>query len=346
MPARAERLSRYGAAVELLVSAYADLGPLVAADEDQAALQDTRLDDAIDSYVSESRLLFAETVESDSRAALASLGGDFRVLAELGSAAQGPDLTAEDGSGLGSFAADMELVLAVAGGTEPGPAPMAAAGGGGDPVSGAVASINAISATGQAKLRTALTAAVLPNAAELGAVVRTVFGPGAGEEFARALEALHRWRDRIMRAAAKLLHTATDKVTALLGATAADKIRTWLEALLDPSWIYEKALEVPRLRDRAKSVLAAAPDAADRGAQIAAIADSHESDQRWIGWGATALSWAGPKLHAMVPWGPPVVGLASVALVVVCAWLTEDHLDSYDRAWLPDRVRGVGAVLA
>ncbi len=166
MPARAERLSRYGAAVEGLVSAYADLGPLAAADEDQAAVQGTRLDDAIDSYVSESRLLFAETVESDSRAALASLGGDFRVLAALGSAAQGPDLTADE-TGLGSFAADLEL--AVAGGTEPGPAPMAAAGGG-DPVSGAVASINAISATGQAKLRTALTAAVLPNAAELGAV--------------------------------------------------------------------------------------------------------------------------------------------------------------------------------
>ena len=57
----------------------------------------------------------------------------------------------------------------------------------------------------------------------------------------------------------------------------------------------------------------------------------------------------GRELHRQVrerPNEPPVVGLVSVSLVVACAWLTEDHLDSYDLGWLPDRVRGVDAALA
>jgi len=133
-------------------------------------------------------------------------------------------------------------------------------------------------------------------------------------------------------------------VADLLGSTVAQQLQEWLRAILDPATVYRQALGVPRLQDRAKSVLAAAADASERAARIAAVAEAHDRDQRWIGWGATALSWAGPKLHSMLPWGPPVVGLTSVALVAVCAWLTEDHLDSYD--WLPDRVRGVKAALA
>lgn len=347
MPASAETLRRYGGAVNRLAEAYADLEPLVTADEDQAVVQDTRLDDAIDDYVIESRQLFAETIESDPRAALASLGGDFRALAELGTATEGPDLTASDGTGtgLGDFTADMALVLTAASGPEADTAQVVLAGDG-DHVSSAVASIDAISKTGLAKLRASITAAVLPNAAELGAVVSAVLGPEAGTQFATALKALSSWKDRIQRSAVKLLQAATDKVTALLGSTAADQIRKWIEGLLAPSLIYEEALRIPRLRVKAKTMLAVAPDAADRAARIAVIADHHGSDQRWIGWGATALSWAAPKLHAIVPWGPPVVFLASVALVVVCVWVTEDHLDSYDVAWLPDRIPGVGKVLA
>ena len=84
MPASTETLRRYGEAVNSLARAYADLGPLITAAEDQTVAQDNRLDDAIDNYVLESRQLFDETVRSDPRAALASLGGDFRALAELG----------------------------------------------------------------------------------------------------------------------------------------------------------------------------------------------------------------------------------------------------------------------
>jgi hypothetical protein len=348
MPASADTLDRYDAAVQELAAAFADLGALpVAAEEEQPAVEDTRLDAAVDGYVAGSRALFEETVETDPEAALASLGGDFRALAELGTAAEGPDLTAadSDGSDTGAFAADMALVRAVAGGAEPPPAPMALADAG-DPASGALASIDAIVAAGQAKLKAAAVAAVLPSIAELGGVVGKLVGPRAGEDFANALQALRGWRDRIVRAATKLLHAAVDKVAALLGGTVADQLQKWLQALLDPGAIYAQALGVPRLRDRAKSVLAAAPDAPERAARIAAVVEAHDRDQRWVGWGAKALSWAGPKLHGMPPWGPPVVGLASVALVVVCAWLTEDHLDSYDLAWLPDRVRGVSAALA
>jgi hypothetical protein len=137
MPASADTLRRYGAAVNRLAEAYADLGPLVTADEAQAVDQDTRLDDAIDDYVIESRQLFTETVHSDPRAALASLGGDFRALAELGTAADGPDLTAGDGPGSG-------------------------------------------------------------------------LGQQAGADFAAALKALNKWKDRVLRSALRLLQTATD----------------------------------------------------------------------------------------------------------------------------------------
>ena len=352
MPASADTLDRYDAAVRELAAAFADLGALpVAAAEEQPAVEDTRLDAAVDSYVAGSRALFEETIQTDPQAALASLGGDFRALAELGLAAEGPVLTAEltaaddDGSDTGAFAADMALVRAVAGGEQPPPAPMALAEVG-DPASGALASIDAIVATGQATLKAAAVAAVLPSVADLGAVVGKLVGPRAGADFADALQALRGWRDRIVRAATKLLHAAVDKVAALLGDTVADQLQKWLRAILDPATVYRQALGVPRLQDRAKSMLAAAPDASERAARIAAVAEAHDRDQRWIGWGATALSWAGPKLHGMLPWGPLVVGLASVALVVACAWLTADHLDSSDLAWLPDRVRGVNAALA
>ena len=132
MPASTETLRRYGEAVNSLARAYADLGPLITAAEDQTVAQDNRLDDAIDNYVLESRQLFDETVRSDPRAALASLGGDFRALAELGIAAEGPDLTAGKGpeTGLGDFAADMALVLTAAGGPEPDQPQMVLAGAG------------------------------------------------------------------------------------------------------------------------------------------------------------------------------------------------------------------------
>src|SRR5215470_19064215 len=100
MPASAETLNRYDAAVQELAGAFADLGALpVAAEEEQPAVEDTRLDAAVDNYVAGSRALFEETVEADPEAALASLGGDFRALAELGVAAEGPALTAADGDG-------------------------------------------------------------------------------------------------------------------------------------------------------------------------------------------------------------------------------------------------------
>src|SRR5262245_51696040 len=137
MPASADTLSRYDAAVHGLAGAFADLGVLpVAAEEEQPAGEDTRLDAAVDGYVAASGALFAETVETDPGAALASLGGDFRALVELGSAAEGSTLTAADSgwSGAGAFAADMALVRAVATGVQPPPAPMAVAGAG-DPAS-------------------------------------------------------------------------------------------------------------------------------------------------------------------------------------------------------------------
>jgi hypothetical protein len=351
MPASAVRLSSYQAAVERLARAFRDLGPLAAAAEDQAIVQDTSLDQAIDGYVSESRQLFQETLESDPRAALASLGGDFRVLAELGTAAEGPELiAAEPGQpDLGDFTADMAFVVAVAGGQEPDKPQMALAAEA-DPVSGAVASINAISSLGQSKLMASAAAAILPNVGELSAVVAAVFGPQAAAEFATALNNLKSWTDRIFRSAVKLLQAATDKAASLLGSAATDQIknqiRKWIENFLSPSLVYEDLLRVPPLRDKAKTVLATGPDAAGRATRIAGIADDHASDQRWIGWGAKALSWVGPKLHTMAPWGPPVVVAASIALVLVCVWLTEDHLDSYDVAWLPNRIPGVGSVLA
>jgi hypothetical protein len=352
MPASADTLNRYDAAVRGLAGAFADLGALaVVAEEEHPAGADTHLDAAVDSYVAESWALFEETVEADPRAALASLGGDFRALVELGTAAEGPDLTAgltaadSDGSDAGAFAADMALVRAVASGAEPPPAPMLLADTG-DPASGALASIDAIVAAGKAKLQAAAVAAILPSVPELGTVVGRLLGPRAGTGFATALQALRGWQDRIVRAATKLLQAAVDKVAALLGGTVAHQLQEWLQAILDPAAVYAAVLGVPRLRDRAKNVLATAPDARERAARIAAVAEAHDRDQRWVGWGAKALSWAGPKLHSMLPWGPPVVGLVSVALVVMCAWLTEDHLDSYDLAWLPDRVRGVNTALA
>src|SRR5438874_460943 len=149
MPASADTLNRYGAAVEGLAAAFADLGPSVAAAEDDRPPA-RALDEAIDAYVSGSRALFG-----------------------------------------------------------------------------------------------------------------SLFGRGAGDAFATALHALGSWKDRIMRAAARLLHAAVDKVTALLGGTAGDQVHKWLDALLDPASVYERALGVPRLRDKAKTVLATAPDAAD-----------------------------------------------------------------------------------
>jgi hypothetical protein len=346
MPARADTLNSYQAAVERLARAYEDLSPLATA-EDRAVVEDTALDDAVDGYLAESRRLFQETVDSDPRAALASLGGDFRALAELGSATEGPDLTAGErtGTDLGSFTGDMALVVAVAGGQEP-DQPLMALAGDADPASSAVASIDAIASLGLAKLKTSAAAAILPNVTELSTAVGALFGPQAAADFAAAVTAASGWIHRILRSAVKLLQAAVDKATSLLGGAAVDQIKTWIGGFLSPSSIYDDALRVPPLRDRAKTVLATAPDAADRATRIAGIADHHASDQRWIGWGATALSWAGPKVHAMVPWGPPVVIAASVALVLVCVWLTEDHLDSYDVAWLPNRIPGVGSVLA
>jgi hypothetical protein len=346
MPASVETLSRYRVAVEGLSGAFSDLtSAATAVERAQPEVED--FDGAVDNYLTATQALFDETLDADPRTALASLGGDFRVLSELGATQQGPPLTAaaDEVSSVGDFVGDMNVVLEVASGAEPGPARLALADVG-DPTAGALAAINTISASGQAKLGAAVAAAIVPNVGQLGALVGTLLGGHAGLQFDAAMASLGGLTDRIARAATKLLRTVVDKVTALLGKSIGNEVEDWVERFFDLNVVYEEALRIPELRDEATSVLGVKVDAAARAALIATAARSHDSDQRWVGWGAKGLSWAGPKVNAVQPWGPAVVGLASVALVVLCVWLTEDYLDSYDVGWLPDRVPGVGAALA
>jgi hypothetical protein len=77
-----------------------------------------------------------------------------------------------------------------------------------------------------------------------------------------------------------------------------------------------------------------------------AVVPHHASDLKWIGWGAAAVSFAkGTKILMTPPWGPVLLGAASLALLAAVAWLTHDHLDAPRLDFLPVRVPGVGAAL-
>lgn len=335
--------ARYRRAVEQLVPVLEGLRPSPTASDEPESDRARRVDDGVEHYLAASRALFHETLDHDPDAALASLGGDWRLLAEL-AATDGVAVTAADRAPLGSLGEDMAAVLAVAE-SSPRPHPVAVVADD-DAVAGALASIDGIVATGREKLVETVTAAVLPNVAELPVIVGSVFGPVAGELFSAALAALQGWASTVVRAATSILRTIVDKIASVFGADVAGRVREWVEGLLDPGFRYDRALGVPALRARAAEVLGGAPDAATRAARIAAAQESHDRCQRWVGWGAIGLAWVGPRLVALPRWGPALAGVSSVALVLGCVWLTADHLDPADLAWMPDRFPGVGAALS
>ena len=300
------------------------------------------LDRAITRYLLASDDVFTTASAEYPSAAMAALAGDMRVLAELAAADTGPALTADEDRS--SFRADMSELAGVAAGEAPEPVLIVVADS--EAKASGLASLDAIVKTGQDALTGTLSAAVLPHVAELPGIVTDLLGAHAGEVFAGALAAIQGSLARVLRAATRILDAIVKKIVAWLGRPAVDQLTDWVKGLMDLGGLYERALAVPRLRAAATDVLDTAPDAAQRAERIAQADGSHERWQGWVGWGSRGLTWIAPKLTAVPVWGPPAVAIASVTLVIGCAWLTADHLDSYDLAWLPDRFDGVGKALA
>jgi hypothetical protein len=297
---------------------------------------------AVDQYLEVSGALFG-VVDPGPRA-VAALGGDLRLLAELATTDEAADggFRLEAG-GRSDFLSDMDAVAALAGGGEAELGFVATASA--DPEASALASIDAIVATGLDTLSSVVSAAVVPSVTELPAIVGGIFGPAAGEAFGAALAAVQGTVGSIVRAATKVLRGIVDKLVELIGQPAVDELTVWVEKLVRVSAVYEACLGVPKLR-AAVPALATAPDAKERVARIATAEESHARWQGYLRWGAGGLGWVGPKLNAVPPWGPVVVATVAVVLIVGSGWLAADHLDSFDLVWLPNRFDGVGAALA
>jgi hypothetical protein len=298
---------------------------------------------AVDQYLEVSGALFE--VVALGPPAVAALGGDLRLLAELATTDKvaGGGLPVESAE-RADFLTDMDAIAAIASGREAEEGFVVAASE--DPEASAMASVDAIVATGLDTLSSVAAASVLPNVTELPTIVGGIFGPAAGEAFGAALAAVQSTVGTIMRAAAKVLQGIVDKLVSLIGKPAVDQLTEWVEKLVGVSAVYEACLGVPKLRAAVSSVLVTAPDAKERAARTAMAEESHARWQRYLRWGAGGLGWAAPKLNAVQPWGPVVVATVAVVLVVGSGWLTADHLDSFDLFWLPDRFDGVGAALA
>lgn len=205
----------------------------------------------------------------------------------------------------------------------------------------ALAAIDSIVKAGSDSVVKVTAAAVIPSPENLGDAIGAIVGASKGEVVEKVLGQLKNWWKKVARAAAKLLGKVLERIGALLGEERADQLKTWLEGLITAETILGRILQVDAVKADAKAKIEAQPD---RAALVVALVDPNSGDHRWIGWGATALGLGKSTSLVAPPWGPVLLGAVTLALLAGAVWLTQDYLDSPSLDFLPDRVKGVGAV--